>query len=88
MADEQAKPTIKLGKYKHFKGGTYPVLGMGQHTETGEWFVVYQGRNEIRLRSYDNFVQHVEKPEYNYSGPRFTYLYTSHYETALKPSNE
>jgi len=29
------------GKYRHFKGGEYHVLGTALHTETGERLVVY-----------------------------------------------
>lgn len=31
-----------LGKYRHFKGGEYEVLGIGKHSETQEEFVVYK----------------------------------------------
>ncbi len=33
---------IKLGKYKHFKGGEYEVLGVAKHSETLEEFAVYK----------------------------------------------
>ena len=33
---------IKTGKYRHFKGGEYEVLGMAYHSETGEEMVVYR----------------------------------------------
>ena len=33
---------IKLGKYQHFKGNFYQVLHCARHSETNEWFVVYQ----------------------------------------------
>jgi hypothetical protein len=33
----------KIGKtYKHYKGGTYKVLTMAEHSETQEKMVVYQ----------------------------------------------
>ena len=32
---------IKLGLYRHFKGGMYRVLGTAEHTETGEQMVIY-----------------------------------------------
>ncbi len=33
---------IAKGKYRHFKGGEYEVLGMARHSETGEDMVVYR----------------------------------------------
>lgn len=33
---------MKLGKYRHFKGGEYEVIGLARHSETQEEFVVYR----------------------------------------------
>mgnify|MGYP005773010379 CR=1 FL=1 len=33
---------IKLGKYRHFKGGEYEVVGVAKHSETLEEMVVYK----------------------------------------------
>lgn len=33
---------IRLGRYRHFKGGEYEVLGVARHSETGEDMVVYR----------------------------------------------
>lgn len=33
---------IELGKYRHFKGNEYEVLGVGKHSETLEEMVVYR----------------------------------------------
>jgi hypothetical protein len=32
---------VKIGKYRHFKGGEYEVHGVAKHSETGEQVVVY-----------------------------------------------
>ncbi|MCL2850757.1 MAG: DUF1653 domain-containing protein [Firmicutes bacterium] len=33
---------IKIGIYRHFKGGIYRVVGMAIHSETQEEMVLYQ----------------------------------------------
>lgn len=33
---------IKPGKYRHFKGNEYEVIGMGKHSETLEDYVIYR----------------------------------------------
>ena len=33
---------IKLGRYRHFKGGEYEVIGIARHSETREEMVVYR----------------------------------------------
>ncbi len=33
---------IKPGRYRHFKGNEYEVLGTARHSETGEAMVVYR----------------------------------------------
>ena len=33
---------VRLGKYRHFKGGEYEVIGIAKHSETLEDMVVYR----------------------------------------------
>jgi hypothetical protein len=33
---------VKAGRYRHYKGKEYQVLGCAKHTETEEEFVVYR----------------------------------------------
>ena len=49
MTYEDAKKTIELGRYRHFKGKEYEVLAIARHSETKEPMVVYKAlyNNEI-----------------------------------------
>jgi hypothetical protein len=38
----QTAPEIAPGRYRHYKGNEYEVIGMAQHSETREWMVVYR----------------------------------------------
>ncbi len=49
---------IKLGKYRHYKGNEYQVLGVAKHSEDLEEFVVYQalyGDKQIWIRPIEMF---------------------------------
>ena len=49
---------IKPGKYRHFKGGEYEVIGFAKHTESGEKLVIYRSlnnENDVWARPYDMF---------------------------------
>ena len=35
-------PTTPLGRYRHYKGGEYEVIGVARHSETLEPLVVYR----------------------------------------------
>lgn len=37
-----ALPPTRLGRYRHYKGGEYEVVGVARHSETLEPLVVYQ----------------------------------------------
>lgn len=38
------KPAIQKGLYRHYKGAEYQVIDVARHSETEEWFVVYETR--------------------------------------------
>ncbi|MGA2417778.1 MAG: DUF1653 domain-containing protein [Candidatus Staskawiczbacteria bacterium] len=53
---------LKIGKYEHYKGGQYEVLGVGKHSETQEEFVVYKalyGEGELWVRPLKTFLEEV-----------------------------
>ena len=35
-------PSLRTGRYRHYKGGLYEVLGVARHSETLEALVVYR----------------------------------------------
>lgn len=66
---------IKLGKYRHFKGNEYLVIGIAKHSETLEPMVVYQalyGEKDIWVRPASMWNEIVDKDEYQ--GPRFIFM--------------
>lgn len=60
---------IKLGRYKHYKGKEYEVIGIGNHSETLEKFVIYKalydspefGSNAIWIRPIKMFQEEIIK---------------------------
>ncbi len=42
MTTEEAKREILPGKYRHYKGGEYEVIGIASHSETLEPMVIYR----------------------------------------------
>ena len=34
--------SIRIGRYRHYKGNNYQVIGIARHSETDEEFVVYR----------------------------------------------
>ena len=66
---------IRPGKYRHFKGGLYEVLGVARHSETEEPMVVYQalyGQRGIWVRPADMWNETVERD--GKTCRRFTYI--------------
>jgi hypothetical protein len=42
MSDLPPLPPTPLGRYRHYKGGEYEVIGVARHSETNEALVVYR----------------------------------------------
>lgn len=42
MTYEEAVKAIPCGRYRHFKGNEYEVIGIARHSETGEPMAVYR----------------------------------------------
>jgi len=67
---------LKLGKYRHYKGKDYEVLGVAKHSETLEELVVYRalyGGGQIWVRPLKMFLEEVEVdgkkiPRFSFAG--------------------
>jgi hypothetical protein len=61
MPTDRTEP--RPGKYRHYKGNDYQVLGVAEHTETREALVVYQalyGERGLWVRPQAMFCEHVD----------------------------
>lgn len=66
---------IRPGRYRHFKGKEYRVLGVARHSETLEPLVVYQalyGERGLWVRPAAMWNKQVERE--GQAMPRFTYV--------------
>ena len=58
---EELKPEeITLGRYRHFKGNEYEVIGFARHSETEDKLVLYRSLKnpeEVWARPYDMFAE-------------------------------
>ena len=75
-----AMSELKLGKYRHYKGKCYEVIGLARHSETLEEFVLYKalyhskkfGKNALWVRPKKMFLETVAVD--GKKVPRFKYL--------------
>ncbi len=66
---------IKLGKYRHFKGNEYEVIGIANHSETLEKMVVYRalyGEGEIWVRPAEMWNEEITREGKTFK--RFQYV--------------
>ena len=67
--------SIKPGRYRHFKGKEYEVLGVARHSETDEKLVVYRalyGDFSLWVRPVSRWNETVERDGKTFR--RFTYI--------------
>ena len=66
------EPALEPGRYRHFKGKEYRVIGVATHSETEEPHVVYaraETPDVLWVRPLAMFTEQVDRDGYN--GPRF-----------------
>jgi hypothetical protein len=67
--------TVATGRYRHYKGNEYTVIGVARHSETEEELVVYRqeyGDHGLWVRPRAMFLELVEVD--GQMLPRFTFL--------------
>ncbi len=60
---EQIDRTVRPGRYRHYKGNDYQVIGIARHSETEEELVVYRclyGDHSLWVRPLAMFMEEVE----------------------------
>jgi cyclomaltodextrinase / maltogenic alpha-amylase / neopullulanase len=65
---------LPTGRYRHYKGNHYDVIGLARHSETLETLVIYRavyGEGGLWVRPLSMFQEHVEVG--GYIVPRFTH---------------
>jgi hypothetical protein len=63
MDDVSPLPRIRTGRYRHYKGGEYEVLGVVRHSETLEPLVLYRalyGEQGLWVRPHAMFFETIE----------------------------
>ena len=66
---------VRPGRYRHFKGNEYQVLGVARHSETEEEMVVYRalyGEGGLWVRPAAMCLETVTRD--GVTQPRFTYI--------------
>jgi len=73
MKDLSPLPPTTIGRYRHYKGGEYEVLGGVRHSETLEPMVLYRalyGEQGLWVRPHAMFFESIEAD--GVRQPRFT----------------
>jgi hypothetical protein len=69
---------VSTGRYRHYKGEEYTVIGVARHSETGEELVVYRKEYDdhgLWVRPLAMFLENIEVngktiPRFQFLGPR------------------
>ena len=75
MEDKVQMSSVKTGRYRHYKGNEYSVIGVARHSETEEELVVYRKEYDDRglwVRPMEMFLETVVVD--GRTTPRFEYL--------------
>mgnify|MGYP002622418624 CR=1 FL=1 len=75
MSDLPPLPQTRPGRYRHYKGGEYEVIGVARHSETLEPLVVYRplyGASELWVRPHAMFFEEIVVD--GRRQPRFAFL--------------
>lgn len=73
--DLPSLPSIQLGRYRHYKGGEYEVIGIVRHSESLEPLVLYRPlyvNSGSWVRPFAMFLEPVEHE--SRSQPRFSFI--------------
>ena len=83
MTESESLPPLPIeprpGRYRHYKGHDYRVLGLARHSETLECLVVYQARYGERgwwVRPAAMFNETVTVGDASVRVPRFAFVAT------------
>lgn len=79
---------MKPGRYRHYKGKDYVVLGVARHSETDEELVVYRqdyGERSLWVRPKWMFREMVDVD--GRATPRFEFIADAN-EKSIRPSSE
>ena len=63
MSDLPPLPSIELGRYRHYKGGEYEVVGVVRHSESLEPMVLYRplyNESGMWVRPFSMFLEDIE----------------------------
>lgn len=73
--EDSSPKNLKVGRYRHYKGGEYEVVSIAKHSESLDLMVVYRCLYDGAswwVRPFDMFIEEVEVD--GVIQPRFAYI--------------